>query len=780
MTNPIGVRFVFDSSDECTIVHSALYSCLRAVFGLSVAGVLVAVFSCMLVYQLLSHERKKMYWEQLELRCRSLYAGPQGPPPPPPPLTNGPSIIGTPRNGPCRCCEQCHSHRNMLQPGFPWENDNRFWTPVPGTGGNFYSPNPGGDEHLMGARAMAQNGLRAQRAGWSWPRLPWQRNDAQRFRQTPSSPDSQYGFSNQAQRLENANIMQAQTGYTVINGSQHYGVWGPPPPYSDPNSPARRGRYQYNIAQCQQILDHTNITQPIQQQQIQQNIAVLECHQHATISENHVTEPMCQQQNQVVHRSKKHSAAQKAKDNYENTTPSDSDNQRENQSNTLPFRKAKKKVDGGAKSIGPNQSSSRVNVQNVFSSTQNMVSVHRERADTSAHGEIASCSSSTHYKKKSNKSVGVENSGFQSVDENKIFEPTESEVYFADVSSCCNNSVKNDNFYDETTRNKNRLDENEDYLAQRFGKRETSIRSRLPFPQVIEQDYEKPTSLNVHQLNTPARNSKIQKDISRQSMCSMESGEKTDFTDLSPMTPSTSYNPPYPMQESNYQRDPENKKLYQQQAQKSQQSGQQSQKQQQQAHFADFSEAASSNFVALFPYASNEQSQEAHRRSTKNLPEILLNTDCPFEDTNMIMTPKKASSSSTGNYSLNNSISSYHEQSDSRSSYNERHHHRRHHHPQQLSPSAQHHQYLTTANVLQSPGHSLNVTPNKRKHKQHSGIPANIASIIQTLGDRDLSLLYPENIRDSDFCGKDCATNDIHQLSSDNEWSDQSSGDRRL
>lgn len=44
----VAVRFVFDSSDECTIVHSALYSCLRAVFGLSVAGVLVAVFSCML------------------------------------------------------------------------------------------------------------------------------------------------------------------------------------------------------------------------------------------------------------------------------------------------------------------------------------------------------------------------------------------------------------------------------------------------------------------------------------------------------------------------------------------------------------------------------------------------------------------------------------------------------------------------------------------------------------------------------------------------------------
>lgn len=49
----IGVRFVFDATSDCSVVHGALYSCLRAVFGLSVAGVFVAVFSCMLVYQLL-------------------------------------------------------------------------------------------------------------------------------------------------------------------------------------------------------------------------------------------------------------------------------------------------------------------------------------------------------------------------------------------------------------------------------------------------------------------------------------------------------------------------------------------------------------------------------------------------------------------------------------------------------------------------------------------------------------------------------------------------------
>lgn len=103
---------------------------------------LVSVIIGMLVYQLLSHERKKMIWEQLELRRRQAY-GRQSSPPGWPPLANGPSIIGTPRNGPCRCCEQCHSHRNMMQPSYSWDNDNRFWSPPPNgayyTQGNFFS-----------------------------------------------------------------------------------------------------------------------------------------------------------------------------------------------------------------------------------------------------------------------------------------------------------------------------------------------------------------------------------------------------------------------------------------------------------------------------------------------------------------------------------------------------------------------------------------------------------------------------------------------------------------
>ncbi|XP_037082148.1 uncharacterized protein LOC119102800 [Pollicipes pollicipes] len=75
------VSYVFGAVPNCEVIHGALFSCLRALFGLSVIGALVCIFSCMLVYQLLSHERKKMYWEQLEMRQRCFF---QAHPPFPP------------------------------------------------------------------------------------------------------------------------------------------------------------------------------------------------------------------------------------------------------------------------------------------------------------------------------------------------------------------------------------------------------------------------------------------------------------------------------------------------------------------------------------------------------------------------------------------------------------------------------------------------------------------------------------------------------------------------
>jgi hypothetical protein len=52
------LRFVFAGTPDCDVIHGVLYSCLRALFGLSVIGILVCIFSCMLVYQLLRSKLK--------------------------------------------------------------------------------------------------------------------------------------------------------------------------------------------------------------------------------------------------------------------------------------------------------------------------------------------------------------------------------------------------------------------------------------------------------------------------------------------------------------------------------------------------------------------------------------------------------------------------------------------------------------------------------------------------------------------------------------------------
>ncbi|XP_066594793.1 uncharacterized protein [Prorops nasuta] len=201
---------LFEGTPHCEAVHGALYACLRALFGVSVAGILACIFSCMLVYQLLSHEKKKMYWEQLELRCRSLYG-------------QGAAVGATTAS--CGCCNDCGG-------ASPW------WAQTPG---NLYTPNP----DLAPSRR--------------W-RLPWSRS-----RGPAPSPDSNYGFHTQARQAETVadsgagpySVLNSQTTgpYSVLNTQNNpytpsnvsYSVleapvplWGPPPPYSDPNSPARR------------------------------------------------------------------------------------------------------------------------------------------------------------------------------------------------------------------------------------------------------------------------------------------------------------------------------------------------------------------------------------------------------------------------------------------------------------------------------------------------------------------------------------------------------------
>ncbi|PNF28678.1 hypothetical protein B7P43_G07882 [Cryptotermes secundus] len=281
------VHYVFNSTPDCEVIHGALYSCLRAMFGLSVIGILVCIFSCMLIYQLLRHEKKKMYWEQLEMRCRYLYRQQRNP-------------------HHCTCCDDCrYPPPHQL---FPWEvMDDRYW--MPGRVGNLYSPNPGEDTGAVNMGAQRLRGQERSTSGWSWRRLPWSRGPStntgpnsdhshrevpgsgvQNYRHATSSPDSQYGFSSHPAPVEGTSppvsaivdsnpnsynrdshagpvMSQPPGGFTgprslgpfVTEGSvkaiqqpqgyaQQYYMWGPPPPYSNPhsgsnsqcNSPARR------------------------------------------------------------------------------------------------------------------------------------------------------------------------------------------------------------------------------------------------------------------------------------------------------------------------------------------------------------------------------------------------------------------------------------------------------------------------------------------------------------------------------------------------------------
>lgn len=571
----------------------------------------------MLVYQLLSHERKKMIWEQLELRRRQAYGQS---PPGWPPLGNGPSIIGTPRNGPCRCCEQCHSHRNMLQSSYSWDSD-RFWSAPPPNG--YYGQ--GADDHLIVSRMVNQQ---TQRPGWSWPRFPWQRNDnQQRFRQTPSSPDSQYGFSTNVSRLENntTNMMQS---YTLINNPHHFGIWGPPPPYSDPNSPVRRNRYLYN--HCQPITEHSSVVmQPMSNVSHQSNLTSMDCTQ-PMVSDTHSIEQICATPTHTInHRIKNRLNAFKAKDTNEAGTLSDSDTQRDSMhSNTLPFRKARKKIDNGAKSIGSNQSTSRVNVQNIFSSTQSIGSRMTENnggfgggvggsggnIGSSSNGNIGSsglratmndnipgCSTGS-FNMHSKMKNSFENTGYQSMED--IIGRTQA------INNYAGNNA-------EQTMNVN-------------GSRDMFARSRLAFHS--RGDYEKfgtfnanvqaYASISPHNSHSGANSNSshsLPKDLTRYSICSAES-EKTEYTDVSPMlTPST----PYTTDDSNaitlaFQRE---LKQQQQQQQHHQQLQQQKQQQQQRSfnQIKDHSEASASTSTPLYSTRYLDGGVSEHKRDTSSM-----------------------------------------------------------------------------------------------------------------------------------------------------------------
>ncbi|KAL5292392.1 hypothetical protein ACFFRR_011289 [Megaselia abdita] len=591
--NDDGVKLVFDSTTDCGVVHGALYSCLRAIFGLSVAGVLIAVFCCMLVYQLLSHERKKMYWEQLELRCRSMYASQQVRNPHQQqqthPLQSNNPLIGT-----CRCYEQCHLHlsagpavaampppshlhphqhpHHNQQPHWETGGDgSRFWAGSnnPNPPGNFYSPNPGTSGCFATANALAgipgsgiisfdcnaeneRNRVTNQNrsSGWSWPRMPWKRANNNTTTNSNNSGTSN-NIDSHAECMAVA-TPDSQYGFSATGNVLPYGVWGPPPPYSDPNSPARRAFYH-----CRNMMHHSPAGRQIS-----------ECHQimNSSSTDSQSIETCCPQ------------------DLTKQVGGGVGDGEIVNSavgSSTLPKRKLKKRnnVDVGQhqhqqlhhQQQHPVHMAQRPIVQNLFPQQQlnsNSTELKPEDLIKKCHHNVRKNSSSVtnsgfhqqqhqqhtqhhhhhgymhpHHVHANNPhhSHQHQGSGVDTTDSNGDG-PPESEVYFADVSSCCN-----ENYYDDANRRiVNCKDCNSNEPAQ-------PGRSRLPITQFGR--------LNNDNLNLP-------KDISRQSMVSMESGEKTDYTDLSPVTP-------------------------------------------------DESLATTSDLIESFPSYNNEQSQGAFRRSTK-------------------------------------------------------------------------------------------------------------------------------------------------------------------
>lgn len=267
------------------------------------------------------------------------------------------------------------------------------------------------------------------------------------------------------------------------------------------------------------------------------------------------------------------------KDNYENTAESEVHHQcvdhsestdtsscADRVSHTLPVRKVKKRVDlASVKSTA--QPSCRTNVQNVFTSNNQNYNDDGPKFDEDHNyhepilqevnkpnaSDIQQCRFLPRLQ-------GVENEAFQK-QENSPQKPeaTESEVYFADVSSCCNISVKNDgqdsSLYDEALdgrqkpslsslhcihkQNPNNDPPNNQLLQNFQGKvcvcgiaeddqylnqRQMSTRSRMPYPVTNNDSIPDLTSKEPCMHILP-------KDISQNSLCSSVQTPLTETTD---------------------------------------------------------------------------------------------------------------------------------------------------------------------------------------------------------------------------------------------------------
>merc|ERR1719209_1820487 len=219
------LRFVFAATANCEVIHGTIYSCLRAMFGLSVVGILVSIFSCMLVYQILSHEKKKKYLAELNSRCRGLYQRPE--------------LSSLSQHS--AAWSICPSQHHLCPPAWDLQR--------PCGPGNLYSPTPEVSS-VSTVSTTTAGGLGGEtREPWRW--LQWARkphSQAQVSATRPphwrySHPDTVYGFRPPGPGIQAAR--ELLSSYSVSPGqldSLSNLLWGPPPPYegapsTSPTSP---------------------------------------------------------------------------------------------------------------------------------------------------------------------------------------------------------------------------------------------------------------------------------------------------------------------------------------------------------------------------------------------------------------------------------------------------------------------------------------------------------------------------------------------------------------
>ncbi|KAJ8887942.1 hypothetical protein PR048_007426 [Dryococelus australis] len=327
---------------------------------------------------------------------------------------------------------------------------------------------------------------------------------AQSHRNTTSSPDSQYGFSSHPAPTEGttpetgggSNRGDSQVPRPFVtegsaNYGQHYYMWGPPPPYSNPHShcgsPARpalgmlgpspvRGKlhhphHHHHHHHCQQGSDHRHRSGRLRFDDFSSSSG------EGVISSTDAADKAIRLENYM-----NTSEAEIVASGNTTSENTDSSENKERINNTLPARKAKKRIDMTAMKSGgnfpygmDNQSRSQKTSPSHFAGGNNDRAMHGLsgkqgcRLGDHCHDNELMLEDGEQFpiSLPSNMNMVRTSEGCGSMSPRMRYvahlqgqellcnkaEPTESEVYFADVSSCCNVSVRNDgqdsSLYDE-------------------------------------------------------------------------------------------------------------------------------------------------------------------------------------------------------------------------------------------------------------------------------------------------------------------------------------------